>query len=121
MSLGRDALGKAIFLETLGFDNARIMGGAPLEATLLEVAQSYAGRLRPRHAVLARLAREGLSPQLLTTNYDLLVEGAYRLAGLVPRMPGFEAGELAPSHLLPTHAWPRRRTSSAWATTDAPP
>ena len=70
--------------------------------------------------MLARLAREGLSPQLLTTNYDLLVEGAYRLAGLVPRMPGFEAGELAPSHLL-LHALHGRRTSSAWATTDAPP
>ena len=42
-NLGRDALGKAIFLETLGFDNARIMGGAPLEATLLEVAQKPPG------------------------------------------------------------------------------
>ena len=49
------------------------------------VAQSYVGRLRPRHHALARLAREGLAPALITTNYDLLLEGAYRLAGFVER------------------------------------
>ncbi|MGZ0165536.1 MAG: SIR2 family protein, partial [Planctomycetales bacterium] len=38
-------------------------------------------RLFPRHHVLARLAREGLCPVVLTTNYDLLLEGAWRLSG----------------------------------------
>lgn len=77
--------GKALFLDTMGFADLRVMAGAPLAPTLGEVAASYRDRpqdrLRDRHHVLARLAREGLSPILLTTNYDRLLEGAYRLAG----------------------------------------
>jgi hypothetical protein len=50
-----------------------------------EILSSYGRRLRPRHFVLAWLSREGLCPTLVTTNYDLLIEGAYRLAGSKPR------------------------------------
>ena len=65
----------------MGFANSAIMAGTPLDANVEPVARSYDGRLRPRHHALARLAREGLAPTLITTNYDLLIEGAYRLAG----------------------------------------
>ena len=45
-------------------------------------AQSEAGdRLRPRHHVIARLAREGFCTTTLTTNYDRLLEGAFRASG----------------------------------------
>jgi len=74
--------GKALFLDTMGFDDERIMGGKPMDGSFLKVVDSYRGRLLKRHHVLARLAREGLCPVLLTTNYDLLLEGAYRLAGM---------------------------------------
>ena len=48
----------------------------------------YSGLVRDRHRVLARLAREGLCPLLITTNYDLLLEGAFRLTGFhVPSFP----------------------------------
>jgi hypothetical protein len=35
--------------------------------------------------VLARLAREGLTPVFITTNFDLLLEGAFRVAGFTER------------------------------------
>lgn len=73
--------GKALFLETLGFNDQAVMGGDPLSPEVDDAVESLRDRLLPRHHVLARLAREGLSPILLTTNYDLLLEGAYRLAG----------------------------------------
>lgn len=73
--------GKALFLETLGFDNGAAMGGSPEHGDLDTVERSYRGLMRPRYRVLGRLAREGLSPILITTNYDLLVEGGYRLEG----------------------------------------
>jgi hypothetical protein len=79
------ARGKALFLDMMGFANERIMAGTPREGDVKQVARSYRGRLRPRHHALARLAREGLAPALVTTNYDLLLEGAYRLAGFVER------------------------------------
>lgn len=75
------ARGKALFLETLGFASMEIMAGLPEHPDLLTVRSSYQLRPRQRHEVLARLAREGLCPTLVTTNYDLLIEGAYRLAG----------------------------------------
>jgi hypothetical protein len=85
-TLKRDAdRGKALFLDTMGFANERVMGGAPLAPDAQRVVQSYAGKLRPRHHALARLAREGLLPHLVTTNYDLLLEGAYRLAGFAEK------------------------------------
>jgi hypothetical protein len=72
--------GKALFLDTMGFDDTEVMGGKPTEA--IDIAEcSYKKRLGIRHHVLARFAREGLSPALITTNYDLLIEGAYRLSG----------------------------------------
>ncbi len=89
--------GKALFVDTLGFADAQVMAGRPHAPSLPEVVRSYvdAGhRLRPRHHVLARWAREGLCMVLLTTNYDLLLEGAYRLAGFACRhcdQPGSEA------------------------------
>ncbi len=49
-------------------------------------------RIRPRHLALARLAREGLAPSMVTTNYDLLLEGAYRIAGLEERLAA-DSGE----------------------------
>lgn len=80
--------GKALFVDTLGFDDPEVMAGRPHAPSVSEVARSYAEpghRLRPRHHVLARWAREGLCMVLLTTNYDMLLEGAYRLAGFACR------------------------------------
>ena len=74
--------GKALFLETLGFGHPGAMGGTPSDSRLDRVAESYRGLMRARYRVLGRLAREGLCPILVTTNYDLLLEGGYRLAGL---------------------------------------
>lgn len=76
----RDA-GKALFLDTMGFADEAIMGGKLEGGELRTVEQSFRQRLFPRHHVLARLAREGLCPVVLTTNYDLLLEGAWRLSG----------------------------------------
>jgi hypothetical protein len=73
--------GKALFLETLGFGDPEIMAGNPRTADFEDVRRSYRQRLRPRHHVLARFAREGWCPTLITTNFDQLLEGAYRLAG----------------------------------------
>lgn len=73
--------GKILFLEAMGFSCQEIMSGKLSLTGRKAVAQSFRNRLRRRHHVLARLAREGLSPILLTTNFDLLIEGAYRLAG----------------------------------------
>jgi hypothetical protein len=73
--------GKALFLDTMGFDNNKIMGGTPFKLDINDVLKSYHQRLLKRHHILARLAREGLFNPLITTNYDLLLEGAYRLAG----------------------------------------
>ncbi|HEY5706143.1 MAG TPA: SIR2 family protein [Terrimicrobiaceae bacterium] len=79
---GRRAAGKALFLDTLGFRHPHVMGGDPATETDLETAEaSYHALLFPRHHVLARFAREGWCPTLITTNFDLLLEGAYRLAG----------------------------------------
>lgn len=78
---GKTVPGKIMFLEAMGFSCPDIMSGDLSQASPKEVARSFQGRLRRRHHVLARLAREGLSPILLTTNFDLLIEGAYRLAG----------------------------------------
>lgn len=75
------AAGKALFLDTMGFRDADIMAGRPDAPSLREVADSYGQRLLPRHHVLARLARDGLCPTLVTPNFDLLLEGAFRLAG----------------------------------------
>ncbi len=74
--------GKALFLDTMGFADPAVMAAQPECAELQGAGTNSRGRLFPRHEVLARLAREGLCTTLLTTNYDLLIEGGYRLAGL---------------------------------------
>jgi hypothetical protein len=83
----RAAAGKVLFLDTMGFDDPQVMGGAPMASDLDAVITGAAGRLLPRHHALAWLAAEGLCPVLVTTNFDLLLESAYRLAGLVPWKP----------------------------------
>lgn len=80
----RASAGKAMFLETMGFADPAVMAGDPHADSLETVSASYSERLRPRHAVLAWLALEGVLPVVVTTNYDLLIEGAYRLSGLQP-------------------------------------
>jgi hypothetical protein len=101
--IARDAdRGKALFLDTMGFANPDIMAGRPREREIDDVARSYGQRLLLRHHALARLAREGLLPCLVTTNYDLLLEGAYRLAGFQER----EALASAEPDPLPTTAVP---------------
>lgn len=92
LNLPSPARGKALFLETMGFADQRVMGGRVYDEAPESVDESLAGRVLPRHEALARLAREGLCPLLLTTNYDLLLEGAYRLAGFgTQRHPSPEA------------------------------
>ena len=76
--------GKALFLDTLGFDYDKVMQGNPMINDIDTVLGSYRSLL-PRHYVLAKLAREGFCQTLLTTNYDLLLEGAYRLSGFLPQ------------------------------------
>lgn len=88
------AMGKALFLATMGFEDDGIMGGNPeLPIGKMEYSrQSRGGQppgelIKPRHMVLAWLAREGLCPMVLTTNYDLLLEGAFRRAGFRLNLP----------------------------------
>ncbi len=72
-----------LYLETLGFDNEEIMAGdTAVEA--IDLPDKFMHRIRERHLVLARLAREGLCPTILTTNYDLLIEGGLSLIGFHP-------------------------------------
>jgi len=85
----RMVVGKALFLETLGFASEQVMGGKPMDPDL-DVVISNASRVRPRHRVLAWLAAEGLSPTLITTNYDLLLECGFRMAGMLPLSPPSE-------------------------------
>jgi hypothetical protein len=84
----RREAGKALFLDTMGFRNLGIMGGQPELARPDDVVHSYGDRLRLRHHVIARLAREGFCTATLTTNYDRLLEGAFRTAGF-----GYESSE----------------------------
>ena len=76
------AAGKALFLDTMGFAEQGTMGGNPTEPDVGKLYDSYLGRLLPRHHVIARFAREGFCTTTLTTNYDLLLEGAFYVAGL---------------------------------------
>jgi SIR2-like domain len=77
----RSLAGKGLFLDTMGFRNLEIMAGRPVLPRTDEAGESFGDRLLPRHHILARFAREGFCTAALTTNYDLLLEGAYRLAG----------------------------------------
>lgn len=79
---GHEAAGKALFLDTMGFRHPGIMGGIPCaDVDIRMIENSYHWRLLPRHHFLARFAREGLCSTLITTNFDLLLEGACLLAG----------------------------------------
>jgi hypothetical protein len=70
----------------MGFGSVKIWGGDPRAEDHRSALDSYGDRLRDRQHVIARLAREGLAPLILTTNFDLLLEGACRSAG-------FEVGD----------------------------
>jgi hypothetical protein len=82
----RFVCGKALFLDTLGFNDENVMSGQPYHAELSKVVTTPS-RVRTRHHVLSWLAAEGLCPTLVTTNYDLLVDCAHRLSGLLPLDP----------------------------------
>ena len=101
---GPSLRGKALFLDTLGFADPDVMAGRPHAPSVAEVERSYfragQGRLRPRHHIIARWAREGLCRTLLTTNYDLLIEGAYRLSGFACRLCDEPDGVLEQPPLL---------------------
>jgi hypothetical protein len=86
--LARATAGKALFLDTMGFRDPEIMGGEPRSWKLADVERSYGTKLLPRHHVLARLAREGFCTTTLTANYDMLLEGAFRLAGFSEKATG---------------------------------
>jgi hypothetical protein len=79
--------GKALFLETMGFAKTEVFGGDPRAKHAQAAISSYGSGLRDRYFTIARLAREGLAPLILTTNFDLLLEGACRAAG-------FEVGDV---------------------------
>ncbi len=87
------ALGKLVLMATFGFFDDQVLAGvchgsdegiehAEALETHRMVSKMYDRRLLPRHHVLARLAREGFCPTLITTNFDMLLEGALRLSGL---------------------------------------
>ncbi|MDA0810031.1 MAG: SIR2 family protein [Planctomycetota bacterium] len=95
----RDA-GKALFLDTMGFADEAIMGGNFRQKDLRSVEDSFRQRLFPRHHVLARLAREGLCPVVLTTNYDLLLEGAWRMSGFELEADRDRSSQRSPFHTM---------------------
>ena len=90
--------GKALFLETMGFAKTEVFGGDPRVNPVQAAISSYGSRLLNRHFIIARLAREGVAPLILTTNFDLLLEGACRAAG-------FEVGDarVAPADVDAIH------------------
>lgn len=90
--------GKALFLDTMGFANPRIMGGNWL-ADQRHVVDDYEGKLLQRFHVLGRLAREGMCPSIITTNYDLLLEGAWRAVGF--GCNGSTTNKFLQPHLMP--------------------
>ncbi len=82
----RTVAGKALFLDTLGFPDENVMGGKPMDPDLDQV-RFTSTRVRTRHHVLACLAAEGLATTVVTTNYDLLLECAFRMGGVLPLHP----------------------------------
>ena len=102
-SLGRS--GKALFLDTLGFADEQLMGGKP-QARGKELASSFTHKLLPRHHVMARFAREGLCPTVITTNYDMLLDGAWRTAGFQFQFDELEYGPRVPIPCLARIATP---------------
>ncbi|MBC8009494.1 MAG: SIR2 family protein, partial [Burkholderiales bacterium] len=97
-------LGKLVFIQSTGLFSEAIMAGETYDprqnpTCYRAFARTYGDRLRPRHHVIARLAREGLCSTLVTTNFDLLLEGAFRLAG-------FHSAQTRDTPPIPT-SWPR--------------
>ena len=90
MAAGQGTAGKALFLDTMGFNDPAVMAGDPFAQFDL-ARRSYADRLRDRHSTLAWLALERALPIVLTTNYDMLLEGGYRMAGMLGRTPHVDA------------------------------
>ena len=100
LELGESA-GKALFLDTMGFADPRVWHGRPRATHRRAALDSYGTRIRDRQLVIARLAREGLAPLILTTNFDLLLEGAGVSAG-------FEVGDVrATDPVKPAAAYDR--------------
>ncbi|MDJ0836074.1 MAG: SIR2 family protein [Acidobacteriota bacterium] len=95
-ALGAPENGKALFLDTQGFACEESMAGAPEDPDITEVEKKYQNRFKPRHHILARLAREGLANPILTTNYDLLLEGAARLSGMGCNCPPVKGAPRTP-------------------------
>jgi hypothetical protein len=94
--------GKALFLDTMGFSREDTMASLSCNPSSRSVQRETERRvtnpLLPRHQVLAKLALEGWTPMLITTNYDTLLENAYQSVGMSLQ----DAGELDhhPSEVL---------------------
>lgn len=71
--------GKALFLDTMGFNDPRIM--RKYTSDRRHPNQNPIQKLFPRHHLLGQWAKEGVMPVLVTSNYDLLLEGGYIGAG----------------------------------------
>ena len=74
--------GKALFLDTMGFNNSQIMRHYPehkdkVNSNNDQQHSAPPQTLFPRHHILGQWAKEGVMPILVTSNYDLLLEGGY--------------------------------------------
>lgn len=130
-----EVVGKVIFIETVGLGNRQTM-------------QSYqdadAKPVSQRYHVFGKLAKEGLSPIVIATNYDLLIERGYQAVGLemtdgcsssqegcshlpkcvLPiRQPSdfFMQGSLNPAHILKVHGCAQQYRTVKKALGDAKP
>lgn len=63
----------------MGFNDPRIMRKYTSDRRIPN--SSPAQKLFPRHHLLGQWAKEGVMPVLVTSNYDLLLEGGYIGAG----------------------------------------
>lgn len=99
-------LGKLVLMASFGFWDEAAMAGRCREAEHLRghgrqksddhdkqgIEHAVRDRLRLRHHVLARLAREGYCPTLVTTNFDMLLEEAMHASGLEAELHGGDGG-----------------------------
>lgn len=99
-------LGKLVLMASFGFWDKAAMAGRCREAEHLRghgrresdnhakeaIEHAVRDRLRLRHHVLARLAREGYCPTLVTTNFDMLLEEAMHASGLEAEPHGGDGG-----------------------------
>lgn len=76
--------GKMLFLDAVGFRCDGVMADFCFKPDRKALnAQPIMEKLRRRHIALARFAREGVAPMLLTTNFDRLLEAAYAQVGFL--------------------------------------